>query len=105
MTSRPKLKADLAEVREAGYAVVVDELEVGLTAAAAPIRSAHGDIVASMSISGPTFRLTDEQLEETVPHAGRGRHRGLAPARLGPADLTQAGQTAGTVGSQSGPDP
>ena len=67
MTSRAKLRADLAEVREAGYAVVVDELEVGLTAAAAPIRTAHGDIIASMSISGPTFRLTEEKLEETIP--------------------------------------
>ena len=47
--------------------LAVDELEVGLTAAAAPIRSAHGDIIASMSISGPTFRLTGQRLEQTVP--------------------------------------
>ena len=67
VTSRSRLRADLAEVREAGYALVVDELEIGLTAAAAPIRSAHGDIIASMSISGPTFRLTEEKLAETVP--------------------------------------
>ncbi len=67
VTSRKNLKTELAHVREAGYAVAVDELEVGLTAAAAPIRSAHGDIVASMSISGPTFRLTDEKLAEAVP--------------------------------------
>src|SRR4051794_16204572 len=64
---RSELKAQLEHIREVGYAVVVDELEVGLTAAAAPIRNAHGDIVASMSISGPTFRLTEERLEETVP--------------------------------------
>ena len=50
-----------------GYALAVDELELGLTAAAAPIRSAHGDIIASMSISGPTFRLDHERLEEAVP--------------------------------------
>jgi len=67
VTSRAKLRGELTEVREAGYAVAVDELEVGLTAAAAPIRSAHGDIIASMSISGPTFRLNDEKLEEAVP--------------------------------------
>ena len=67
VTSRSRLRADLAEVREAGYALAVDELEVGLTAAAAPIRSAHGDIIASMSISGPTFRLTEEKLARTVP--------------------------------------
>ncbi len=67
VTSRSKLRAELVEVREAGYAVAVDELEEGLTAAAAPIRNAHGDVVASMSISGPTFRLTEEKLAETVP--------------------------------------
>ena len=67
VTSRKNLKTELEHVREIGYAVAVDELEVGLTAAAAPIRSAHGDVVASMSISGPTFRLTDERLAETVP--------------------------------------
>src|SRR6187402_3884199 len=67
ITTRPRLREDLAAVRKDGYAVAVDELEIGLTAAAAPIRSAHGDIIASMSISGPTFRLNDEKLEEAVP--------------------------------------
>ena len=73
---------------ELGYALAVDELEVGLTAAAAPIRSAHGDIIASMSISGPTFRLTSERLAEARADGGRGRARGLAPPRLGAAQLT-----------------
>jgi DNA-binding IclR family transcriptional regulator len=67
VTNRKKFGSELAEVREHGYAVAVDELEVGLSAAAAPIRNAHGDIVASMSLSGPTFRLTDEKLEQVVP--------------------------------------
>jgi DNA-binding IclR family transcriptional regulator len=67
VTSRARLKAELARVRETGYAVAVDELEEGLTAAAAPIRNAHGDIVASMSLSGPTFRLTEDKLEVVLP--------------------------------------
>ena len=67
ITVRERLRTELDGVRRAGYALAVDELEVGLTAAAAPIRSAHGDIIASMSISGPTFRLTGQRLEETVP--------------------------------------
>ena len=50
---RPGCARELAEVREQGYAVAVDELEVGLTAVAAPIRNAHGDVIASMSVSGP----------------------------------------------------
>ena len=53
-------------MREQGYAVAIDELEVGLTAVAAPIRSAHGDVIASMSVSGPSFRLTEERVVEVV---------------------------------------
>jgi DNA-binding IclR family transcriptional regulator len=67
ITTRPRLRDELAKVRAEGYALAIDELEVGLTAAAAPIRSAHGDIIASMSISGPTFRLDEDRLAEAVP--------------------------------------
>ncbi len=67
ITRRPALHDELARVREQGYALATDELEVGLTALAAPVRSAHGDVVASVSLSGPTFRLTDERVRELVP--------------------------------------
>jgi DNA-binding IclR family transcriptional regulator len=67
ITSRPRILAELEEVRRLGYALAVDELEEGLTAVAAPIRNHHGDIIASMSISGPTFRLHHARLDETVP--------------------------------------
>jgi len=67
ITTRPRFRDELAKVRADGYALAVDELELGLTAAAAPIRSAHGDIIASMSISGPSFRLDDDRLAEAVP--------------------------------------
>jgi DNA-binding IclR family transcriptional regulator len=46
--------------------VAVDELEVGLTALAAPIRNAHGDVIASVSVSGPSFRL-EPRVDEVVP--------------------------------------
>ncbi|MEP9362892.1 IclR family transcriptional regulator [Nocardioides sp. CN2-186] len=67
ITKKGKLREELAAVRERGYAVAVDELEEGLTAIAAPIRNAHGDVVASMSVSGPTFRLSDARVEDVVP--------------------------------------
>lgn len=66
ITGRKALRAELARVREQGYAVAVDELEVGLTAVAAPIRNNHGDVVASMSVSGPTFRITADRLDGVV---------------------------------------
>jgi DNA-binding IclR family transcriptional regulator len=67
VTTRAKLRRELVEVREQGFAVAVDELEVGLTAIAAPIRNAHGDVIASLSVSGPTFRLTEPRVKELVP--------------------------------------
>jgi DNA-binding IclR family transcriptional regulator len=47
----------LAEVRRRGYATAADELEAGLTAVAAPVRDAEGTVIASISASGPSFRI------------------------------------------------
>lgn len=57
ITTLDGLVRELHDVRERGVAIAVDELEIGLTAIAAPVRNVHGEVVASMSISGPTFRL------------------------------------------------
>jgi DNA-binding IclR family transcriptional regulator len=54
----------LAEVRRQGYATAVDELEAGLTAVAAPVRNAEGIVVASISASGPSFRIPAERIPE-----------------------------------------
>ena len=67
VTTMSKLVAELAHVREQGYALAVDELETGLTAVAAPIRNAHGDVIASISVSGPSFRLTADRLDRAIP--------------------------------------
>jgi DNA-binding IclR family transcriptional regulator len=47
----------LAEVRRQGYATAAEELEAGLTAIAAPVRNAEGTVIASISASGPSFRI------------------------------------------------
>jgi DNA-binding IclR family transcriptional regulator len=67
ITDRSLLVAELDAVRERGYATAIDELEPGLTAVAAPIRNAHGDVVAALSVSGPTFRLDGDRLAAAVP--------------------------------------
>jgi len=66
ITRRSTLHRELAETRQRGYAVAIDELEEGLTAVAAPIRDVHGDVVASLSISGSTYRITADTLAEVV---------------------------------------
>jgi IclR family transcriptional regulator, acetate operon repressor len=59
--------ADAELIRSRGYATSVDELEVGLSALAAPVLAADGAVVAALSISGPTSRLTAERIEELAP--------------------------------------
>lgn len=55
------------EIRAHGYATSVDELEVGLTAVAAPVLGAGDTAVAALSISGPTNRLTSERIDALAP--------------------------------------
>ncbi len=54
----------LERVRTQGYAVAVDEFEDGLSAVAAPVRNAHGEVTASVSLSGPSFRLDHDRIAE-----------------------------------------
>ncbi|HKT45234.1 MAG TPA: IclR family transcriptional regulator [Gaiellaceae bacterium] len=54
------------EIRANGYATTIDELEVGLTAMAAPVLGANGTAIAALSISGPTSRLRS-RIDELAP--------------------------------------
>ena len=56
------LLKELATVRELGYATAFEELEQGLVAVAAPIRDLSGNVVASLSASGPVFRLERDRV-------------------------------------------
>jgi DNA-binding IclR family transcriptional regulator len=62
VTALPQLSSLLAQVRERGYATAVDELEDGLTAVATPVRNAEGTVAASISASGPSFRIPAERI-------------------------------------------
>ena len=58
---------ELARVRARGYATSVDELELGLSALAAPVFAPHGEALAALSISGPSARLTSERIAKLAP--------------------------------------
>jgi DNA-binding IclR family transcriptional regulator len=49
-----------------GFAVSHGEREEGLTAVAVPIQSRSGSVVASLSLSGPTMRFSDERIEAFI---------------------------------------
>ena len=61
----------LAEVRRRGFATAVEELEAGLTAIAVPVRNAEGNVIASISASGPSFRIPAERIPALAAAAGR----------------------------------
>lgn len=67
VTEPDQLRAELARVRRRGWATAVDELEEGLAALAAPVRGTGGQVVAALSLSGPTLRMTPRRIEELTP--------------------------------------
>jgi DNA-binding IclR family transcriptional regulator len=55
------LVAELARIRERGYARSVDETELGMSSLAVPVRAAPDDaVVAAISMVGPTARVVGE---------------------------------------------
>jgi IclR family acetate operon transcriptional repressor len=57
-------RAELKKIREQGFAVALEELADGIVSVAASIRPGdRGRPVASMSISGPSARITQERRE------------------------------------------
>jgi IclR family pca regulon transcriptional regulator len=56
ITDAECLRAELMQVREQGWAIVDEELEEGLRSIAAPIRDAHGQVIAAANVSAPTRR-------------------------------------------------
>jgi IclR family transcriptional regulator, acetate operon repressor len=58
---------ELQGIQRDGVATSIDELEIGLSAMAAPVRGARGEVIAALSISGPTLRMTDDRIRELQP--------------------------------------
>ena len=54
------LDRELVRVREQGWAAAVEEYEVGLNALAAPVRDHEDVVVAAVSVSGPSYRLSPQ---------------------------------------------
>ncbi|MFC4694987.1 MULTISPECIES: IclR family transcriptional regulator [Geodermatophilus] len=60
VTDPEVLRQDLDRIVEQGWGSTVEEYEGGLNAVAAPVRGADGDVVAALSVSGPSFRMDPE---------------------------------------------
>ncbi|TDD62538.1 winged helix-turn-helix transcriptional regulator [Kribbella antibiotica] len=69
VTSASLLRAAVDQARADGYALVDQELELGLRSLAAPIYNSRGRVVAALNVSAHASRSTPESLcEEVLPH-------------------------------------
>ena len=76
---RTDLRKQLALIRQRGFAETVDELEDGFSGVGTIIRGGLGEVLGTLSICGPTQRLT------VTRRARLGESLRIAAARLQPA--------------------
>lgn len=62
LTNPAALKDDLESTRRRGYAIDNMEHEYGIRCVAVPIRNYHDEVVAGLSISGPSLRVMDDRV-------------------------------------------
>ncbi|GHF46054.1 IclR family acetate operon transcriptional repressor [Deinococcus metalli] len=66
LTTWPAYRDELARVRAQGHALDDQERELGVRCVAAPIRGADRSVVAALSVSAPTSRLTESEVPRFV---------------------------------------
>lgn len=66
MTDKDQIKQKLKEIREQGYALDDEEIELGLECVAAPIFNHQGKVIAAISCASPKIRLSEGKLAEVI---------------------------------------
>lgn len=66
ITDQGVLRGQLEEILHRGWGFTIEELERGLNAVAAPIRAHDRAVIAAVSVSGPSYRLTPERIESAA---------------------------------------
>jgi DNA-binding IclR family transcriptional regulator len=62
-----QLRRELADIRARGFALDLEECEVGLCCVAAPVRDQAGVVFAAVSVAAPVQRMPDRTLRVVVP--------------------------------------
>lgn len=72
-TNQKRLREILAEVRQQGYAINDEELELGLRSIAVPVRGASGQVLAALNVGTQASRVSAERMQlEFLPILLRG---------------------------------
>jgi IclR family pca regulon transcriptional regulator len=73
VTSQKRLREILLGVRQDGYAINDEELELGLRSIAVPVRGASGQVLAALNVGAQAGRVSAERMrEEFLPVLQRG---------------------------------
>jgi IclR family KDG regulon transcriptional repressor len=67
ITDRQGLNREMQKIRDCGFAIDDMEHEAGVCCVGAPVRNHTGKVVASISVSGPSQRMTSSRIEEIAP--------------------------------------
>jgi DNA-binding IclR family transcriptional regulator len=67
LTSRDALVENLETIRQRGWSVDMEELEVGLRCIGAPVRDGGGHVIAAIAILGPRHRMTEAAIPVVAP--------------------------------------
>jgi DNA-binding IclR family transcriptional regulator len=60
--------AELAAIRQRGYGIDNGERSLSIRCVAAPIRNAHGKVVAAISVAGPVDRMPDPLIGSEIAY-------------------------------------
>ena len=64
LTDPDTLVQDLSATRDRGYSIDAEERNEGMKCVAAPVFDAHGEVVAGISVSGPSSRMQDGRIAD-----------------------------------------
>ena len=67
ITARSQLRRELEKVQEQGFGLDIEECEEGACCIAVPLTNAEGRVEASLSVSGPSVRLSSKRMGELIP--------------------------------------
>jgi IclR family transcriptional regulator, acetate operon repressor len=74
ITDPDRLRTELARTRRSGYALSLEERVEDISTLAVPIANHTGTVIAALSVTGPSSRLSRKRLLELVEPAARAAH-------------------------------
>jgi len=66
ITDKTRLITEIAKVKQQGYCLVEQELELGLTSISVPVHNGEGEVIAALNVSTHMSQTARQQIFETI---------------------------------------